>query len=68
MSDGIKKIKGYRVMLGLTQEEMAKKLGVTLRTYFDKENGIRPFTIDELIKIKDLCNKNAITVSLDDLT
>lgn len=33
------KLKGYRTMLDLTQEQMANKLNITCRSYIDKELG-----------------------------
>lgn len=33
------KIKGYRNMLGLTQEELGKKLGISKQSYYNKETG-----------------------------
>jgi len=32
-------VKAIRVNLGLTQEEMAKELSISVRAYTDKENG-----------------------------
>lgn len=63
----INKVKGYRVMLGYNQEEMAKVLNVSLKTYQNKETGSSDFTIKELAVIKDLLNKNNIPVSIDEL-
>ncbi|MGC4388691.1 helix-turn-helix domain-containing protein, partial [Streptococcus suis] len=33
------KIRGYRNMLGLTQEQLGKKLGMTKQSYHNKEVG-----------------------------
>lgn len=41
----LNKIKGYRNMLGLTQEQMGKKLGITKQTYHNKEVGKIHFLI-----------------------
>lgn len=64
---GLYKVKGYRVMANLTQEEMAQAIGLQRRTYLDKENGIRLFSVPELIAIRDILNAKGIEVSLDDL-
>ena len=54
-------------MANLTQEEMAQAIGLQRRTYLDKENGIRLFSVPELIAIRDILNAKGIDVSLDDL-
>lgn len=41
------KVKGYRQMLGYTQDEMAGKLNVSVTSYRLKESGEREFTITE---------------------
>lgn len=46
---------------GLTQDDMAKILGIGKRTYVDKEHGVRPFTADEMIIIR-----NYFGVKMDD--
>ncbi|AEZ61461.1 transcriptional regulator, putative [Streptococcus infantarius subsp. infantarius CJ18] len=43
----LNKIKGYRNMLGLTQEQMGKKLGITKQTYHNKEVGKNSFSDKE---------------------
>ena len=37
------KLRGYRVMLGLTQQQMADKLKISLQSYNNKELGKTPF-------------------------
>jgi len=46
-----KKIKILRAIKGVTQEEVANALGITLSTYCKKENGKRKFTLDEAYKL-----------------
>ena len=48
------KIKGYRYMLGLSQEEMAVKLGMSKKTYIKRERGAMQFKDDEKLKFKKL--------------
>ncbi len=67
MENKLNKVKGYRVMTNLTQEEMARIIGIQRRAYIDKENGIRTFSVQELIIIRDTLNEKGINVSLDDL-
>ncbi len=64
------KVKGFRVMVNMTQEEMAKVLGISVRSYVNKENG--SFDVSELVKIRDTLNDRNLTISgrsiiLDDL-
>ena len=47
------KLKGYRVMLGLTQKNMADKLGISLQSYNNKETGKTPFTDRERLIIRE---------------
>lgn len=47
-------IKAIRVKLGLTQQDMAKKLGMSKSAYCSKENNKRRFTIEEAYKISEI--------------
>lgn len=49
-----RRIKGKRTEVGITQEEMASKLEIAPNTYNRKEQGIREFTIKEIIKLCDI--------------
>jgi putative transcriptional regulator len=49
----INKLKAYRMLHALKQEEVAKHLGMSLSTYNCKENGSRKFTVDEAKKVCD---------------
>ncbi len=46
----------YRKKLGITQEEMASKLGVTRQTYCHYENGSRVPSIYRAMQIAKICN------------
>lgn len=46
------KIRGYRNMLGLTQEQLGKKLGMTKQTYHNKEVGKNSFNDEEKLAFK----------------
>jgi DNA-binding XRE family transcriptional regulator len=48
------KLKGARVAKGYTQELIAKKIGITTKTYCRKEQGHVSFTPEEIIKISNL--------------
>ena len=43
----------------LTQEEMAKSLGITSVSYRSKENGKKQFTENEIVKILNMFKKEA---------
>lgn len=47
-------LKAQRVRLGLTQKDLATKLGIQPSSYNKKENGINPFSSIELQKLKIL--------------
>jgi DNA-binding XRE family transcriptional regulator len=49
-------LKGIRVDLGLTQEDMAKAMGVSKVTWNKKEKGKVPLLALELIRISDMSN------------
>lgn len=61
------KVKGYRVMCNLTQDDMASIVGISRKSYNDKETGKRNFTIIELQKIRDAINLKGANITLDDL-
>lgn len=56
------KVEAIRKQLGMTQEELAKILGITPTTYALKEKKIREFKGSELVKISKLAN-----ISLDEI-
>jgi putative transcriptional regulator len=61
----VRKVIGKRNESKLTQEEMAKKLGISLRSYSNKENGKTDFTASELIKISEI-TKTPISYFFED--
>ena len=42
------KLKAKRTEYQLTQEEVAKRIGISTPTYIDKENGKRQFNLNEI--------------------
>ena len=46
-------LRALRARKNLTQEDIAKILGITTRTYASKERGEHQFTISEVYKICD---------------
>lgn len=47
-------LKSYRAKAGLTQGEVAKKIGIAPNSYSFKENGKREFTLSEAKAIADI--------------
>lgn len=56
-------LKRKRKELGLTREEIAKEIGISIHTYAAYEKGVRKPLFDTLIKILKVLN-----CTLDDLT
>lgn len=55
MTINLKRLKGERIASGLTQEEMAKRMGWSSRTpYAKRENGIVSIGADELAKMAEI--------------
>ncbi len=61
------KLKGYRVMLGLTQQNMADKLNISLQSYNNKETGKTAFTDDERVAIRDMVRDIKPDITIDEL-
>ena len=55
---GLRILKSKRILFNLTQEEIAKELGINTKSYNLKENGKREFTLDEAKKIINLLELN----------
>lgn len=60
-------VAGFRRMLGKTQKEMAKELGIGEVTYREKENGKRDFKESEMIAFLNLVNKKLVNISFEDI-
>ena len=60
---GSRILKSKRMLFDLTQEEISKKLGITIKSYNLKENGKREFTLDEAKKISFLLKLNLSEVN-----
>lgn len=55
---GLRILKSKRILFDLTQEEIAKEVGINIKSYNLKENGKREFTLDEAKKISNLLELN----------
>lgn len=66
--EGMNKVKGYRVMVNMTAEDMANAIGMPVRTYYYKENdSSRYFSVNELLAIKNVLQKKGLGITIDDL-
>ena len=61
------KLKGYRVMLGKTQRDMAKELNISLQSYNNKETGKTAFNDREKLAIKTMISKIKSDITIDEL-
>ena len=55
---GLRMLKVKRMIIGLTQADVAKKLGINVKSYNFKENGRSKFTLKELRKMTEIFNLN----------
>lgn len=60
-------LSNYRKFVGLTQTQMAEVLGVSLQSYWKKENGKTPFSDKEKIKVKKLLLPYFPEIKIDDI-
>lgn len=51
---GLRILKSKRALLGLTQIEIAKMLGMTEKNYNMKENGKSLFSLQQVIKVSEI--------------
>lgn len=61
------KIKGYRNMIGKSQEEMAELLGVHVNTYKNWEENPEKFKVDKALAFLEEINKYDSKVKFEDI-
>lgn len=61
------KLKGYRVMAGLTQKDMAEALGINVSSYSAKEIGKAKISIDESKKLYEFIKNKLPNVNFEDI-
>lgn len=66
-STTINKIRGYRNMLNLSQENLGKYLGITKQAYSNKETGKAKFNDKEKVKLLELFKKVDDSLTIDSL-
>lgn len=59
------RIAGYRVTLGLKQDDLATKLGISRQAYSEKERGNIPFKDSEKEYMKELFKKVDPSITID---
>ncbi|MCC9878892.1 helix-turn-helix domain-containing protein, partial [Streptococcus agalactiae] len=59
------KLRGYRVMLGLTQKDMSDKLNISLQSYNNKETGKSAFNDKERLAIKSMVSEIKPDITID---
>lgn len=52
----VNELKAARIRCGLTQKEIAKKLGMCEANYNGKENGKTSISVDDINKLADVLN------------
>ena len=61
------KLKGYRVMAGYTQEDIAIELKVSRQSYNMKENGVNTFTQKERNLVFEILMKKIPSLTMEEL-
>ena len=61
------KVRGFRTMVGMTQEEMAKELGVSLNTYRAYEDNPEKMSVEIANKFIGIINKTDSTITMNDI-
>lgn len=65
MDEIVQKIRNIRKENKLTQEEVANKLGITVRAYSKIENGETQLTLDRLRKLMDIFKQPFCSLFID---
>ena len=61
------KVKGYRIMLGLTQRDVSMKLNISMGSYINKENGRTAFKDNEKLEFKKLLEPHFPNITLEEI-
>ena len=65
--NSLNKVRGFRTMVGMTQEEMAKELGVSLNTYRAYEDNPEKMSVEIANKFIGIINKTDSTITMNDI-
>ena len=63
----LNKVRGFRTMVGMTQEEMAKELGVSINTYRTYEDNPEKMSVEIANKFIGIINKTDSTITMNDI-
>jgi len=63
----LNKVRGFRTMVGMTQEEMAKELGVSINTYRTYEDNPEKMSVEIANKFIGIINKTDNTITMNDI-
>ena len=61
------KVKGDRIMLGLTQKEVASKLNISISSYINKETGRTAFKDNEKLLFKEMLTPYFSNITLEEI-
>lgn len=61
------KVRGYRVMLGKTQKEMAEIFNISKQAYSTKERGNSRFSNEEMVTIKEMLIPMFPGITIDEI-
>ena len=65
--NSLNKVRGFRTMVGMTQEEMAKELGVSINTYRTYEDNPEKMSVEIANKFIGIINKTDSTITMNDI-
>ncbi|WP_188205381.1 helix-turn-helix transcriptional regulator [Desemzia incerta] len=60
-------VKGYRILTGYTQQDLADLFGITKQAVSQKERGVTRFSEKEMIVIRDLVREVIPNATIDDI-
>ncbi|MGY0400711.1 helix-turn-helix transcriptional regulator [Carnobacterium jeotgali] len=60
-------IKGYRILTGYTQQDLANMFGVTKQAISQKERGVSRFSDKEMIVVRNLVREVIPNATIDDI-
>ena len=61
------KVKGYRVSIGMTQIEMAQRLGITDTTYRKLENNPGKFSLQQMKAFIEIVREKDPSIKMEDI-
>jgi len=62
-----KRLIAYRKMLGLTQSEVAKDIGLSLSSYSRKESGVLQFSQSQMVTVTNFLKDKISEITMDEI-